>query len=73
MLLIVYEELMLHNKQLEIVFVSCDSSLQSFNEYFAHMPWRAVPFGDEARLVSCSQAFRPVVSDLELNYASCTV
>lgn len=31
---------------LEIVFVSADETVESFNEYFSKMPWVAVPFSD---------------------------
>jgi len=32
---------------LEIVFVSGDNSEEEFSEYFASMPWLALPFGDK--------------------------
>lgn len=32
--------------QFEVVFVSCDSSKQAFDKYYAEMPWLALPWGD---------------------------
>ena len=32
-------------KEIEVVFVSSDKDDPSFREYFASMPWTAVPFG----------------------------
>ncbi len=29
-----------------VVFCSSDSDSESFNEYYASMPWSAIPFGD---------------------------
>ncbi|CAA7018349.1 unnamed protein product [Microthlaspi erraticum] len=31
----------------EVVFVSCDKDEESFGDYFAKMPWLAVPFTDQ--------------------------
>ena len=36
-------------KQIEIVFVSCDKDLNSFNEYYNTMPWVAINFEDEMK------------------------
>lgn len=36
-----------HKKDLEIVFVSGDEDEEAFREYFADMPWLAVPFADQ--------------------------
>jgi len=33
-------------KQLEVIFVSSDKDAKSFQEYFATMPWLAIPNGD---------------------------
>ena len=35
-----------NGSKFEIVFVSCDSDEDSFSEYFAEMPWHALPFSD---------------------------
>lgn len=34
----------------EVVFVSCDRNEEQFNEYFAEMPWLALPFANESPL-----------------------
>ncbi|CAH1414961.1 unnamed protein product [Lactuca virosa] len=41
----VYNEL-LPKVDLEIIFISSDEDLESFNGYFSKMPWLAVPFSD---------------------------
>ena len=35
-----------NNDVLEVVFISSDRDQESFNEFFAGMPWLALPFGD---------------------------
>lgn len=35
-----------NNDALEVVFISSDRDQESFNEFFAGMPWLALPFGD---------------------------
>ncbi len=42
-----YNEVNQSEKQLEIIFVTSDQDLNSFTEYFGHMPWLSLPFGDE--------------------------
>lgn len=39
-----YEEANKDGKKVEIVFISHDESMESFEEFFAHMPWIAVPY-----------------------------
>jgi nucleoredoxin len=41
---------------LEIIFVSADRDEGAFDEYLAHMPWLAVPYGDEARRSALNRA-----------------
>lgn len=43
--------------KLEIVFVSSDRDEKSFNEYFAEMPWKALPFSERAAKEALSQKF----------------
>ena len=43
-----YEVANKDKKQIEIFFVSSDRSEAEFNEYFGTMPWKAIPFGNEA-------------------------
>jgi len=45
-------------KGLEVVFISSDSDEQSFKEYFAEMPWLALPYGDRERKESLSKQFK---------------
>jgi len=46
-------------KQWQIVFVSMDRSAEAFEEYFATMPWIAVPYSDTARRQTLSELFDP--------------
>ena len=39
-------------KNFEVVFVSSDRDEDSFKEYYAEMPWLALPFADRDRKVS---------------------
>jgi len=41
-----YNKLKEEGKSFEIVFVSSDKDQAGFNEYFAEMPWKALPFKD---------------------------
>ncbi len=41
-----YKKWNANGKQIEIIFVTSDRDEKSFNEYFATMPWLAIPFGD---------------------------
>ena len=36
----------LQAKGMEVVFVSSDKNEEAFKEYFAEMPWKALPFAD---------------------------
>jgi len=42
-----YNEINKNKKIMEIIFASCDSDENQFNEYFNEMPWIAFPFGDQ--------------------------
>jgi thiol-disulfide isomerase/thioredoxin len=44
-----YEELQKENTDVEIVFISSDSDLSSFQNYFGSMPWVALPFMNRAK------------------------
>lgn len=37
------------SKDVEVVYVSADHDKEQFDEYFAEMPWTAVPFDSELR------------------------
>lgn len=45
-------------KGLEIVFVSSDQDDNAFSEYFASMPWLALPFGDREKKEALSKQFK---------------
>lgn len=40
-----------HGSEFEIVFVSFDRDEKSFNEYFAEMPWLALPLSESKKKV----------------------
>jgi nucleoredoxin len=44
-----YEQVNASSHQVDIVFVSYDRTPDQFNEYFATMPWLALPFTDRQR------------------------
>ena len=44
-----YNKVKAAGKQLEIVFVSSDRDMKQFQEYFATMPWLAIPPGDKRK------------------------
>ena len=44
-----YQKLQAAGKQLEIIFISSDRDMGQFSQYFATMPWLAIPPGDERR------------------------
>ena len=53
-----YQKLKANGKELEIVFVSSDRDQHSFDEYFAEMPWLALPYEDRARKEALSKRFK---------------
>lgn len=42
-----YNKVNANEKQIEIIFVSCDREVNQFNSYYNEMPWLTLPFGDE--------------------------
>jgi nucleoredoxin len=48
----------LQAKGLEVVFLSSDRDEASFNEYFAEMPWLAVPYSERKTKDACSRKFK---------------
>ena len=44
-----YKNVNILQKQIEIIFNSCDQDLKGFNDYFSTMPWIATPFESEAK------------------------
>lgn len=53
----VYQRLRQQGKEFEVVFVSADRSKSQFEEYFAQMPWLAVPFEDASLQRRLSERF----------------
>ncbi|KAL2344339.1 hypothetical protein Fmac_005624 [Flemingia macrophylla] len=44
-----YHKIMAKNNAFEVVFISSDRDQASFDEFFAGMPWLALPFGDSRK------------------------
>ncbi|XP_054790664.1 probable nucleoredoxin 1 [Prosopis cineraria] len=44
-----YENMKARDNALEVVFISSDRDEASFNDFFAGMPWLALPFGDSRK------------------------
>ena len=53
-----HAELAAAGRPFEVVFVSSDRDEASFGEYFATMPWAALPFADRARKAALSSRFK---------------
>ncbi|KAK8947851.1 putative nucleoredoxin 1 [Platanthera guangdongensis] len=52
-----YNELASRNSNFEIIFISGDEDDEDFADYFAKMPWLAIPFSDEDTRGSLSTEF----------------
>lgn len=52
-----YEEIKAKGHAFEVIYISSDRDLSSFEDYFATMPWMALPFNDE-RKQSLSRTFK---------------
>lgn len=44
-----YHEIKEKDDAFEVIFISSDSDQSSFDDFFASMPWLALPFGDERK------------------------
>jgi nucleoredoxin len=53
----VYETLKADGKDFEVVFVTSDRTQEQFNEYFAEMPWAAIPFDNKSEIASLEEKF----------------
>jgi len=53
-----YKELKAKGEAFEIVFVSSDRDDEAFKEYFASMPWLALPFADRDTKAALSKKFK---------------
>lgn len=40
----IYKELKKRNKEIEIIFISSDKTIESSNRYFNYMPWVTIPY-----------------------------
>jgi nucleoredoxin len=47
-----------HHRDMEVVFVSSDSSADKFKAYFKTMPWLAIPFENDDQIAMLMKAFR---------------
>ncbi|KAK3416833.1 hypothetical protein EUGRSUZ_H02588 [Eucalyptus grandis] len=52
-----YEKIKAKDNAFEVIFLSSDKDQTAFDNYFAEMPWLALPFGDE-RKKSLSRKFK---------------
>lgn len=52
-----YQNVNREKKRFEILFVSSDRSQESFDRFFATMPWPAIPFEDESQRQVFTKAF----------------
>lgn len=52
-----YEKLKAKDANFEIIFASSDKDQKQFDEYYAEMPWLAIPFEDRQRKTNLSQKF----------------
>ncbi|XP_076447768.1 nucleoredoxin-like [Babylonia areolata] len=53
-----YNAIKASGKKFEIIFVSSDKDQESFDKYFAKMPWLAVPFVDQRKVEKLCQKYR---------------
>jgi len=53
-----YKDMAAAGKKLEIVFVSFDREQEAFDEYFAEMPWAALPFSNRDAARATAQRFK---------------
>ncbi|XP_056169347.1 probable nucleoredoxin 1 [Syzygium oleosum] len=44
-----YEKIKAKDEAFELIFISSDKDQTAFDDYFAQMPWLALPFGDERK------------------------
>lgn len=46
-----YHEIKAKDNAFEVIFISSDRDQSSFDEFYAEMPWLALPFGDERKSI----------------------
>ncbi|ONK61144.1 uncharacterized protein A4U43_C08F26690 [Asparagus officinalis] len=49
----VYNKIKAKDPNFELVFISSDQDQKSFDDYYASMPWLAIPFGDDRKESLC--------------------
>lgn len=54
----VHRELRASNRPFEVVFISADRNQQAFQDYFATMPWLALPFEDREAAAALGNQFQ---------------
>lgn len=52
-----YKKMKAKGVEFEIIFASSDKEQKQFDEYYAEMPWLAIPYSDRARKQALSQKF----------------
>jgi len=52
-----YKDAIAAGYPVDLVFVSSDSDLKSFQEYFGEQPWKAIPYADEDRRQALGETF----------------
>lgn len=53
-----YEQLKEENEsELEIIFVSSDNDLHSFQEYYGSMPWTSIPYTETSKIQKLGEKF----------------
>ena len=58
-LAVTYTKMKAAGKPFEIVFVSSDRNQGAFGDYFAAMPWLALPYSDRDRKKALAKKFNP--------------
>lgn len=53
----IYNTMVASGKNFEVVFVSSDRDESQFSEYYAEMPWLALPFDERDRKAQLSKRF----------------
>merc|ERR1712005_34799 len=54
----IYNDMKAAGKKFEIVFASSDRDQTAFDEYYAEMPWLALPYSDRATKDALSKKFK---------------
>ena len=52
-----YDSINSFDKDVEIIYISRDNTLEEFTEYYSKMPWLAVPYEDSSRRQTLKEIF----------------